>query len=219
MLFDEGVVLSGATLTVTVGLASGRPAIVSDKIAHDLHAPRVIVPSDRKELHIAGSPDQVETGHQAACHLHRDPPFFFGEGGGSSPSISADLAWKDSKPFEGADNRLILRIFPFAWRLASSINAIDIGVSPGGLIFDTRRAGALRHAMASSLQRRGSGKRRASRAEQTEHTLTPRQQLTGFTRRSATMIHLKASRDIQIRENFVRPAVRARPQSRARRGR
>lgn len=124
----------GATLTVTVG-----PAIVSDKIAHDLHAPRVIVPSDRKELHIAGSPDQVETGHQAACHPHRDHPFFSARGG--SPSILADLAWKDSKPFEGADNRLILRIFPFAWRLASSINAIDIGVLPGGLIFDTRGRG------------------------------------------------------------------------------
>lgn len=141
MLSDEGVVLSGwGGHSDGHGLASGRPAIVSDKIAHDLHAPRVIVPSDRKELHIAGSPDQVETGHQAACHPHRDHPFFFGERGGS-PSILADLAWKDSKPFEGADNRLILRIFPFAWRLASSINAIDIGVLPGGLIFDTRGRG------------------------------------------------------------------------------
>lgn len=53
--------------------------------------------------------------------------------------------------------------------------------------------------MASSLQRRGSGKRRGSRAA---HTLTPRRQLPGFTRRPATMIFLKASRAIPIPENL-----------------
>lgn len=48
-MLSEGVVLSGATLKDHGhGLASGRPAIVSDKRAHDLHAPHVIVPSDRK---------------------------------------------------------------------------------------------------------------------------------------------------------------------------